>query len=54
MHMGWKKPPEGIIKVNVDASFDEDVGYGSTGVVIRDHSGGVIVVAHSFVPHVAM
>ena len=52
MHMGWQKPPEGILKVNVDASFDEDVGYGSTGVVIRDPSGGVIVVAHSFVPHV--
>ena len=50
MHMGWKKPPEGIIKVNVDASYDEDVGYRSTGVVIRD--GGVIAAAHSFVPHV--
>jgi len=27
-------------------------GYGSTRVVIRDHSGGVIVAAHSFVPYV--
>ena len=39
---GWQKPPEGTIMVNVDASFDDDVGCGSTGVVIRDHSGGVI------------
>ena len=38
--------------VNVDASFDDDVGCGSTGVVIRDHSGGVIAAVHSFVSHV--
>ena len=38
---GWQKPPEGIIMVNVDASFDDDVGCGSTEVIIRDHSGGV-------------
>jgi len=37
---GWQKPPEGMIMVNVDASFDDDVGRGSTGVVIRDHSRG--------------
>ena len=42
-----------MIMVNVDASFDDDVGCGSTGVVIRDHSGGgVIAAAHSFVPDV--
>ena len=52
MRTGWQKPPEGIIKVNADASFDDDVGYGSTRVVIRDHSGGVIAVAHSFISHV--
>ena len=37
---GWQKPLEGMIMVNVDASFDDDAGCGSTGVVIRDHSGG--------------
>ena len=30
---GWEKPPEGMIMVNVDASFDDDVGCGSMGVV---------------------
>jgi hypothetical protein len=41
-----------MIMVNVDASFDDDVGYGNIGVAIRDHSWGVIVAAHSFVSHV--
>jgi hypothetical protein len=33
---GWKKPLEGKIMVNVDAGFDEDVGCGSVGAIIRD------------------
>jgi ribonuclease HI len=52
VHKGWQKPPEGMIMINVDASFDDDEGCGSTGVVIRDHLGGVIAAAHSFTPHV--
>jgi len=37
----------------VDASFDDDdEGCGSTRLVIRDHSGGVIAAAHNFVLHV--
>ena len=27
---GWQKPLEGMVMVNVDASFDDDVGCGST------------------------
>ena len=49
--MTWQKPPEGKIKVNVDASFDE-VGHGSTWALIRDCSGGVEAASHSFVAHV--
>ena len=49
---GWKKPPEGKVMVNVDASFDEDVGCGSVGAIIRDSLGRVLVAAHSFIPHV--
>jgi hypothetical protein len=30
------KPPEGTVMVNVDAAFDEDVGCGSVGAIIRD------------------
>lgn len=50
--MTWQKPPEGKIKVNVDASFDEKVGHGSTWAVIRDCSGGVVTASHSFVARV--
>ena len=49
---GWKKPPEGKVMLNVDASFDEDVGCGSVGAIIRDSLGRVLVAAHSFIPHV--
>lgn len=31
--------------INVDAGFDVDCGEGSTGVVIRDSTGGFIVGA---------
>jgi hypothetical protein len=37
--------------VNVDAAFDEEEGCGSVGAVIRDSMRGVLVAAHSFVPH---
>jgi len=43
---GWMKPPEGKLKVNVDASFA--AGMGSTGVVIRDSGGGFIAASVSF------
>ena len=52
LQKGWQKLPEGMIIVNVDVSFDDDEGCESTGVAIRDHSGGVIAAMHSFVPHV--
>jgi hypothetical protein len=42
----WMKPPEGKLKVNVDASFA--AGMGSTGVVIRDSGGGFIAASVSF------
>jgi len=47
---GWKKPPEGKIMVNVDASFAD--GMGSTGVVIRDSSGGFVAALTSFLQSV--
>jgi len=47
---GWMKPPEGKLKVNVDASFA--AGMGSTGVVIRDSGGGFIAASVSFLPSV--
>lgn len=47
---GWMKPPEGKLMINVDASFVD--GRGSTGVVIRDSSGGFIAASMSFLPSV--
>lgn len=49
---GWKKPREDYVKVNVDASFDENTGTGSTGVVIRDHTGGAIAMSQRYLPYV--
>lgn len=51
IRQGWKKPPEGKVRVNVNTSFDADVGCGSVGAIIRDSTGGVLVAAHSYVPH---
>ena len=38
--------------VNVDASYDENRGSGSTGVIIRDCSGGMIAAANRHISHV--
>jgi len=38
--------------INVDASYNEAKGAGSTGAVIRDAAGGFIVAAHNYIPHV--
>ena len=37
--------------VNVDASYDENRDSGSTGVIIRDCSGDMIVAASRYIPH---
>ena len=39
---GWTKPPEDIVKLNVDAAFNIISGSGGTGMVIRDHLGSLI------------
>ena len=33
---GWKCPPRGFVKLNVDASFDHDLLEGTMGAVLRD------------------
>ena len=35
----WEKPPEGTVKLNIDAGFDLDSGSGSTGAILRDDMG---------------
>ena len=48
---GMEKPPEDFLMVNVDASYDENRDSGSTGVIIRDCSGDMIVAASRYIPH---
>ena len=48
---GRQKPSEEFVKVNIDASFDEGTGSGSTSVVIRDWTGGAIAASHTFLPY---
>ncbi|EEC72520.1 hypothetical protein OsI_05906 [Oryza sativa Indica Group] len=49
---GWKKPPEGMLMINVDAAFDIDSGSGGTGVVLRDHLGACVTASQAFLPYV--
>jgi len=37
--------------INIDASYDENEECGSTGVVIRDSSGGMIASTNTYIPH---
>jgi hypothetical protein len=34
---GWKKPMEGKLMINIDATFDIDSGRGAAGVIVRDY-----------------
>ena len=40
---GWTRPPLGFVKLNVDASFDQDMLRGTAGAVLRDDKGRFIV-----------
>ena len=47
----WKKPAKGFFMINVDGSFAEITGDGSTVVVIRDALGGFIAASYSYISH---
>jgi hypothetical protein len=49
----WCKPAEGIIKLNVDGSFDAATGVGGAGMVLRDEEGAVIFTACRYLPSCA-
>lgn len=38
----WKPPDSGVVKINVDAGYYDQQRQGSTGMVVRDHSGALI------------
>jgi hypothetical protein len=46
----WEPPPVGWLKANSDGSFITETQSGSTGVVIRDHNGKVIIAAGKILP----
>jgi ribonuclease HI len=35
----WQRPEMGVLKINVDASFDVDARQGTSALVTRDHDG---------------
>jgi hypothetical protein len=37
--------------LNIDASYDDDRGCGSTGTIIRDGSDGMIATTNTFISH---
>ncbi|KAK1620057.1 hypothetical protein QYE76_025574 [Lolium multiflorum] len=38
----WRRPKEGVIKINVDAGFDLNNGEGSSGLIVRDHDSAML------------
>ncbi|GLT27463.1 hypothetical protein SLA2020_024590 [Shorea laevis] len=38
----WTRPPDGVVKINVDASIPHQAGMVSLGVVLRDSNGRVL------------
>jgi hypothetical protein len=48
---GWKPPPGGWLKTNVDASFVPEIGVAAVGAVIRDQHGKTIVAAGKVLTH---
>lgn len=47
-----RKPIEGTVKINVDASFCEETLSGLSGAVGRDHKGNFISATTWVLPHV--
>lgn len=47
----WKRPPEGVLKLNCDASFIPGEGCGGWGFLIRDSDGDVVLAGWGRVDH---
>jgi hypothetical protein len=52
VRLGWKKPREEFVKLNVDAGFNADQGSGSTGAIIRDEKGYFVAASYCGNPFV--
>lgn len=49
--MGWTPPPMGWVKANVDGSFIQSSEAASAGIVIRDHTGSVLLTSWRIISH---
>uniref|UniRef100_A0ACD5UC07 Uncharacterized protein n=1 Tax=Avena sativa TaxID=4498 RepID=A0ACD5UC07_AVESA len=49
----WTRPPEGVIKINVDAAYDINQGRGSLSVIAREQNGKFIFANCKELPFVA-
>jgi ribonuclease HI len=47
----WEPPPMGWLKINVDASSIEATGSGATGIIIRDHTGTILLAGGNIIKH---
>jgi hypothetical protein len=51
--IGWVKPREDYVKLNVDAGFCVNSGSGSIGAIIQDDHGRFIAASCCGIPHVS-
>ena len=49
----WTRPIPRQVKLNVDASFHDDMRAGATGAVLRDYQGKFIAASSTFIPHIS-
>ncbi|XP_040990905.1 uncharacterized protein LOC121238126 [Juglans microcarpa x Juglans regia] len=45
LHVGWEKPPTGVLKLNVDGAIFKDQHRARVGIIFRDAAGDVILAA---------
>jgi hypothetical protein len=48
----WRRPPEGVVKVNWDAALDKDTKMMGVGVIVRDERGDVLATLCTTIPFV--
>jgi hypothetical protein len=48
----WSRPEPRQVKLNVDASFYDDLKAGATRAVLRDYKGEFIAASSTYIPHV--
>ncbi|XWS70758.1 hypothetical protein CRYUN_Cryun03dG0076400 [Craigia yunnanensis] len=41
--IGWQAPPEGVHKLNVDATYSVQHKYANMGMVVRDYRGSIVL-----------